>query len=283
MQGTQSQGEQHTETREERWKVEAEFFDRSADAAAARLEPVSEKTLARYGRRRRRRFEKEYRFRVLGDLAGKRVLDVGCGDGTNAAILARLGAQVTGIDVSPRAIEVAEARARINGVAERTRFVCAPLETTRLEPASFDIVWVDAVLHHLLADLDAVLGKLAALLRPGGEILIAEPVNLSPGLRRLRFALPIHTEHTPDERPLEPAELALVRKHFPGVAERYFSVFARLGRFVLVDYNYEESSWIRRAAFGAICALDHVLLALPPLRRFAGYVVLHGARPASAG
>jgi 2-polyprenyl-3-methyl-5-hydroxy-6-metoxy-1,4-benzoquinol methylase len=56
-------------------------------------------------------------------------------------MLARMGARVTGIDVSPGAIDVARRRALVNGVADRVRFLCAPIEKAPLADREFDIVW----------------------------------------------------------------------------------------------------------------------------------------------
>src|SRR5260221_10746513 len=87
---------------EERWEEEAAFFDRQAARVAEPTLPIDPLAFARYTRRSlRRRFNKEFRFRILGSLAGKRLLDVGCGDGLNVAMFAKMGADVTGIDVSP--------------------------------------------------------------------------------------------------------------------------------------------------------------------------------------
>ena len=73
-------------------------------------------------------------MRLLGDLRDKRVLDIGCcGEGTNSILLAKLGAQVTGVDISPKSIELAERRAEINQVTGSYRFLCSPLETAELE------------------------------------------------------------------------------------------------------------------------------------------------------
>lgn len=266
-------------TREERWQREAEFFDREAAAALERLEPVDPLTLHRYGSLRRRRFEKEFRFRLLGDLAGKRVLDVGCGDGTNAITLAKLGARVTGVDISPGAIAVAERRAELNGVAHRARFICAPLETAALEPHAFDIIWGDAILHHLIAELDTMMPALVACARPGALMVFGEPINLSPAMRRLRQAIPVHTDATPDERPLETAELTTLRRYLPGLAVRHFNLFARLTPFILPDFNLERASMSRRFLVDALCALDFALLGLPGVRRLGGYGVIWGEVP----
>src|SRR5437763_12479822 len=81
--------------------------------------------LERY-RRPGKLYPKEYSFRLLDDLRDKTILDVGCGEGEDGMILAKLGARVTGLDVSPAAIELARQRAAVNGVSERTWFVCAP-------------------------------------------------------------------------------------------------------------------------------------------------------------
>jgi len=265
---------------QERWKQEAEFFDEEARHAMARLAPVDQRTLERYGKLRRRRFNKEYRFRVLGSLAGKKVLDVGCGDGINAMTFALLGAQVTGIDISPGAIEVAKRRAEINGVTDRVRFVVSPLETAAFQEGEFDVIWGDAILHHLLADLDGVMKKITSWAKPGGTIILGEPVNLSNAVRKFRQALPIETDHTPDERPLERPELAIVRRHVADMQVRYFSIFTRLNRFVLTNMSYETSSALRRMIFDLLAMADYAILSVPFFHRLAGTAVMHG-RPAS--
>jgi 2-polyprenyl-3-methyl-5-hydroxy-6-metoxy-1,4-benzoquinol methylase len=262
---------------QQRWDTEARFFDEWAARAGDTTKPVDPRTLARYGARSpRRRFNKEFRFRLLGDLRGRRVLDVGCGDGSNAVLLAKLGADVTGIDVSPKAIELAKRRAEINGVAERTTFVCQPLEQTIFGAASFDVIWGDAVLHHLIGELDAVVEALVKWTKPGGMLLFSEPVNFSPALRRLRFMIPVHTDATPDERPLEPAEIAVLRAHIPGMQVALFTMLGRLDRFVLRDYNYEGSAMPRRIVSSLLASADFVALRLPGLRKLAGTAVMWG-------
>ena len=273
-----------TQTRDvhERWTSETEFFDRAARVAMASLESLEPRTLHRYGHMRRRHFLPEFRLRLLGDLRGRQLLDVGCGYGVNASIFAWLGAEVTGIDISPASIEVAAARAELNGVADRTRFVCAPLEAADFPADSFDVIWGDAVLHHLLADLDGVLARLAAWCRPGAVMMFTEPVNFCSALRRLRLRLPVAIDATPDERPLEPADVAVVRTHLPDLRLWHFHLLSRLNRFVIPDHKYETAPPMRRAAVGALACADTALLALPPLRPLAGRCVFFG-RPRRAG
>ena len=267
---------QDSNTEQQRWKQEVEFFDREAQQAMDRLVPMDPRIIERYGKLRRRRFNKEYRFRVLGPLAGKKVLDVGCGDGLNAMNLAKLGANVTGIDISPGAIEVAKRRAEINGVTDRTRFVCSPLETSDFQKGEFDIVWGDAILHHLIADLDSVMAKVASWAKPDGIIIFSEPISLSKSLRRFRMMLPIKTDATPDERPLERAELDIVARHMSNMQVRYFSIFTRLSRFVLVDSDYEGSTAPRRMIYNLLALADYAILSVPFFKPLAGSAVFSG-------
>lgn len=264
-----------------RWDSEARFFDRVAERVAARLERVDEATLERYRAARRPWFNKEFRFQCLGDLRGRHVLDVGCGEGTNTVLLARLGAQVTGIDVSPRSIEVSRRRAELEGVSGQVQLMCSPLEVAELPEARFDVVWVDGVLHHVLPVLEQVLERLVRWARPGALFVISEPVNLAPWLRRLRQHLPIHTDATPGERPLERAELELVERLLPGLERRSFGLLSWLGRLLLAEgYNYERSSRPRQQAVELLARADQVLLGLPGLYRLGSMLVLHG-RPRS--
>lgn len=262
-----------------RWQEEAAFFDRDAETHVRRgqLPPLDPLILKRYAALSPRlRFREEFRFHILKNLQGKRVLDIGCGDGQNSVILAKLGAHVTGIDISPKSIELAQKKAEINGVTGSARFICAPLEEAEVQPHSFDVIWGNAILHHLIEDLEVVLARLSVWAKPGAIMLFSEPVNFSNTLRRLRFKIPVKTDATPDERPLEPAELNIIRRFLPDLRIRFYSLLGRLSRFILVHHNYERSPRWRRVLFNAVVSIDYALLSLPVVRHMAGYAVFYG-------
>ena len=263
-------------SRQERWRSEAEFFDEWAEKAGQNITPTDPLALKRYSPPLRRRFSKEFRFLLMGELKGKTMLDVGCGDGANAVMLAQMGASVTGVDISPKAIELAGKRAELNGVQESVRFCCSQLETADFPENSFDIIWGDAILHHLIAELDVVAGRLTRWAKPEALMLFAEPTNFNDTLRKIRFMIPVRSDATPDERPLEPAEINILRSHIPDLQVRAFRLLGRLDRFILTSGNYERSVWPRRATSNTIAVLDYLLLSLPGIDRFGGTAVIYG-------
>jgi SAM-dependent methyltransferase len=111
---------------------------------------------------------------LLEDLArgtsvdGWRVLDAGCGEGRNSAYLARLGATVDAVDVSPLAVEHARATW---GTVPGVTWSVGDLRAVALPAAHYDLVVLDSVLHWLAdaADADQVLGRMRAATRPGGR------------------------------------------------------------------------------------------------------------------
>jgi 2-polyprenyl-6-hydroxyphenyl methylase / 3-demethylubiquinone-9 3-methyltransferase len=109
----------------------------------------------------------------LGDLAGRRVLDAGCGGGLVARELAAAGAEVVGVDRSLGSLGVARR-------AVRTRFAPAQgrLERLPFADGSFDAVVAADVLEHL-PDLPAAATELARVLAPGGS-LVFDTVNRTP-------------------------------------------------------------------------------------------------------
>ena len=82
--------------------------------------------------------------------AGKRVLEIGCGIGTDTINFARAGALVTAVDLSPRSLAVARQRVEVFGLADRIRVVEANAERLSdvLDPVPYDLVYSFGVIHH---------------------------------------------------------------------------------------------------------------------------------------
>jgi ubiquinone/menaquinone biosynthesis C-methylase UbiE len=100
---------------------------------------------------------------------GMEVLDVGCGQGIDLARYARAGARVTGIDLTPRHVELARRHLEAAGLSGDV--VLGDAEQLPFDDDSFDRASSNGVLHHT-PDIAAALGELRRVLRPGGEARI---------------------------------------------------------------------------------------------------------------
>ncbi len=107
---------------------------------------------------------------ALGDLDGRRVLNLQCATGESAAELAELGALVTGVDISPEALEVA--RERWPDIA----WVQADVHDlpSELKRGRFDLVYTAEGVLAWILDLDAWAAGIVAALRNGGDLLLYE-------------------------------------------------------------------------------------------------------------
>jgi 2-polyprenyl-3-methyl-5-hydroxy-6-metoxy-1,4-benzoquinol methylase len=106
---------------------------------------------------------------------GMRVLDVGCGVGRWSRLCALRGAEVSGIDLSPSMVRIAQRRAVAEGVADRCRFIVQDLAELEL-PNRFDLILGVTVLQHILepARLRAAVQRMARHLQPRGRMLLLE-------------------------------------------------------------------------------------------------------------
>lgn len=204
----------------------------------------------------------------LGDVHGRRVLEVGIGSGALSVHLALRGARVTGIDVAEENVVVARRRAAINGVAERADFRAVPVEQLADADATYDGVIGNQVLHHF--DLPIAMSNIRRMLRPGGCAVFCEPVLLVPeSLRRLRDSAPVKRVFpkkvdTPTERSLSRDDVAIIRQVFPDARLRPFQLFARIQNFVELS-----DAW-----FGRIEGFDRrIMRTFPSLTPFARFVV----------
>jgi SAM-dependent methyltransferase len=199
-------------------------------------------------------------FAQLGAVSGLDVLDYGCGHGMAAVVLARQGARVTGIDLSPGYLREARQRAEANGVV--IDFMQADGDRLPFADASFDRVWGNAILHHL--DVEQAGRELRRVLRPGGIAVLCEPWGENPvlNLARRRLAYP-SKQRTPDECPLRSRDLAILRRRFPQVETRGYQLVSMVRRVL------PPGRLVRLLDRG-----DGLLLAsLPFLQRFCRYMV----------
>lgn len=110
-------------------------------------------------------------------LAGKTVVDIGCGGGILAESMAKKGAKVTGIDLSEKALKVADLHSLESGVQVRYEMISAEQLAAR-EPASFDIVTCMEMLEHV-PDPASIVQACANLVKPGGHVFFST-INRNP-------------------------------------------------------------------------------------------------------
>lgn len=112
---------------------------------------------------------------LLGDVAGKRLLHLQCHFGMDTLSLARLGAEVTGVDFSPPAIELARSLAAELGLEERARFVEANVyDVPEVLDERFDIVFTSHGTITWLPDIEGWARVVAASLAPGGKFVFLD-------------------------------------------------------------------------------------------------------------
>jgi 2-polyprenyl-6-hydroxyphenyl methylase/3-demethylubiquinone-9 3-methyltransferase len=211
---------------------------------------VDENELAKFGELAHRWWDPNSEFRPLHEinplrldwidrsvgLAGKRVLDVGCGGGILAEAMAGRGATVTGIDLSEKPLGVARLHLHESGHKVDYRQIAA--EDLALEaPGSFDAVTCMEMLEHV-PDPSSTVRACAALVRPGGPVFFST-INRNPkaylfAVIGAEYILNLLPKGTHDyARLVRPAELAryareaglqieeLIGMHYNPFSKRY--------------------------------------------------------------
>ncbi|PZP29328.1 MAG: bifunctional 3-demethylubiquinol 3-O-methyltransferase/2-polyprenyl-6-hydroxyphenol methylase [Roseateles depolymerans] len=148
----------------------------------------------------------------LCPLTGKRVLDVGCGGGILSDSMARVGAQVLGIDLSTKPLRVAELHAMEAGTENIEYREVAVEALAEEQPGAFDVVTCMEMLEHV-PDPASVVRACADLVKPGGWVFLST-LNRNPkafllaivGAEYVLKMLPKGTHEY--ARFLKPAELA---------------------------------------------------------------------------
>ncbi|MDC8757524.1 bifunctional 2-polyprenyl-6-hydroxyphenol methylase/3-demethylubiquinol 3-O-methyltransferase UbiG [Janthinobacterium fluminis] len=110
-------------------------------------------------------------------LAGRRVIDIGCGGGILAESMAKKGAQVTGIDLSEKALKVADLHSLESGAQVRYQLIAAEAMAEQ-EAGQYDVVTCMEMLEHV-PDPAAIVRACATLVKPGGHVFFST-LNRNP-------------------------------------------------------------------------------------------------------
>lgn len=233
--------------------------------------------------------ENQHVLSRFGSIHGKRVLDYGCGMAEGGIYLAKLGAAVTAVDVSPKMLEMAGRLATRRGVEIETRLV----ESDRI-PANdgeFDLIYGNGVLHHV--PLDSAIPELARVLRDEGTGCFIEPLPYNPLINVYRrIAKEVRTD---DEKPLSFRQIQRFSAHFEAVDHDEFwlsslAVFLKFFLWDRVNPN-RERYWKKiytdadriSSLFQPLNGLDRRLLrTLPKLGYLCWNTVITVARPRRA-
>jgi 2-polyprenyl-3-methyl-5-hydroxy-6-metoxy-1,4-benzoquinol methylase len=174
---------------------------------------------------------------LVGDVRGKEVLDLGCGNGELSVYLAKVGASVTAVDFSPVSVQNTKTLAEYNDVGAQVSAQVADCMDLAALQKSFDLAVGKDVLHHI-EPFDAFVDVLYDALRPGGRGIFFENSARNAVLMFFRshavgrFGIPKCSDN--EEYPLEPREIAMFRRRFARVTTHYpeFRFFKMLGPYI---------------------------------------------------
>jgi 2-polyprenyl-6-hydroxyphenyl methylase/3-demethylubiquinone-9 3-methyltransferase len=180
-------------------------------------------------------------------LTGLRILDIGCGGGLLAEPMARLGATVTGIDVTEAAIMAAIAHARQANLGIDYR--CSTAEDLASTDTTFDVIYASEVIEHV-ADRGLFIRAIASMLSPKGVVIVTTINRSLPALLLAKFALeyvvrlvPTGTHDArkfvrPNELRQEFAASGIILDDMTGLAPRPNGGFKQIGSLAI---NYAAS------------------------------------------
>lgn len=163
-----------------------------------------------------------YREMLKSRASDANVLEYGCGPGSHSFMIAEHGGNVTGIDISDVAIDLAEEEAKKKGLHDRISFSVMDAEKLKFDNSSFDLICGTGILHHL--DLGRSFAEISRVLTDDGVAVFIEPLGHNPLINFYRKLTP--NLRTEDEHPLLIKDIKLAEMHFGKVEIKYFHFFS---------------------------------------------------------
>jgi ubiquinone/menaquinone biosynthesis C-methylase UbiE len=217
----------------------------------------------------------------LGDLKGRKILELGCGAGEGSVYFAKKGAEVTSVDISKGMLEVVQKVAAKHNVTLTTKQSYS--DNIDFPNDTFDIVYAANLLHHV--DIVSTLKEVSRVLKKGGLFVSWDPVAHNPAINIYRrMATEVRTE---DEHPIEMKQLKLFSKYFSSVETEATWLFTLLifAKFYFIDkvHPNEERYWKKiltehrklEKTFSKLEKIDKFFLKMFPfLKRYCWNIVI---------
>ncbi len=212
---------------------------------------------------------KAYQQKLLDSSKNYQVIEYGCGKGSCAFKLAKNQAKlVTGIDISPVAIEAAKQQAVAENIHDNIQFKVMNAENLEFAESSYDLICGSGILHHL--DLDLAVNSLVKTLKPNGQAVFLEPLGHNFLINLYRRLTP--TIRTEDEHPLLEKDLQAISRSFKQTKIRYFYLTSLAACFVVGKPGFK--TLLRCCEF-----IDSLVLRFPGIRQQAWLVLIELSGP----
>jgi len=205
---------------------------------------------------------------MLGEVRGQRILDYGCGSGNLGIYLALQGAQVSGFDLSPEGIKIAQRGAEQYGL--NAKFEVMDAESLSYPDQSFDLVAGFGVLHHVIKYPGAG-AQLFRVMRPGARALFHETLWDNPVINLARrFTM---TDQDAGDAHLTASSLRDFARGFSTVKLHRRHLLYMLKRTVKIGSHHITHPVKPRRFWRAVKSVDSILVG-SGLSRWCGEVIV---------
>ncbi|MFC1553705.1 class I SAM-dependent methyltransferase [candidate division KSB1 bacterium] len=199
---------------------------------------------------------------LSGISENKNILEYGCGMGSYAYNFVKNFDHLTGIDISTKAVEMANSDLNPEE-KEKVSFVVMDAEKLEFDDNTFDIVCGTGVLHYL--DIETAFKEILRVLKPDGRAVFLEPLNYNPAINLYRKLTP--GLRSRDEHPLTVKDLNLLLKFFRKTELKFFHLFT------LAAIPFQN--WIFfKPVLKTFSILDKILFSIIPYSRYLAWQVV---------
>ncbi|MGZ8549228.1 MAG: class I SAM-dependent methyltransferase [Chitinophagaceae bacterium] len=159
--------------------------------------------------------------KFFGNITGKRILDLCCGEGWASLYFARSGAFVYSCDISPKSIDLVNKYADANGLGGKIIAEAMSAEKLKYEDNFFDYVFMNAALHH--CDVEKVATEIKRILRAGGKAALIEDNAYHPIMNIYRYFT--RNKHTKYEKSITREDVMVFCNKFMSHEISYYRLF----------------------------------------------------------